>query len=92
MLALLLAGCGDGSRPAATRAPRVEQAVKSVLERRLMTSQPRTPQGSSWSTHVRRIRCAKAGANEFRCNVTFGDGSRRRVTAHARSNGDLVVG
>ena len=66
--------------------------MKSELERSLMTSQPRTEQGSRAATHVRHIRCAKAAANEFRCEVTFGDGSRRQVTAHERSDGDVVVG
>jgi hypothetical protein len=89
---LLLAGCGGTSRPAATRIPRVERAVKSTLERNLMTSQPRTEQGSRWSTHVRRIHCAKTGGNEYRCEVTFGDGSHRRVTAHELSDGNVVVG
>jgi hypothetical protein len=89
---LLLAGCGGSSRPAATRIPRIEQAVKSTLERGLMTSQPRTEQGSRWSTHVRRIRCAKTGGNAYSCEVTFGDGSQRRVTAHERSDGNVVVG
>jgi hypothetical protein len=92
MLALLLAGCGGASRPAATRVPRIERAVKSNLERTMMTSQPRTEQGSRSSTHVRRVRCAKAGGNEFSCAVTLGDGSHRTVTAHERSNGDVVVG
>lgn len=72
--------------------PRVEAAVKSTLERGLMTSQPRTEQGSRPATHVRRIRCRKASANEFSCEVTFDDGSRRQVTAHQRSDGDVVVG
>jgi hypothetical protein len=85
---LLLAGCGGGSQ----RAPRVEQAVKRRLERGLMTSQPRTEQGSRSATHVRRIRCAKAAADEFSCEVTFGDGSHRRVMAHERSDGDVVLG
>jgi hypothetical protein len=89
---LLLAGCGGTSRPAGKRIPRVEQAVKSTLERDLMTSQPRTEQGSRWSTHVRRIRCARTGGNEFSCEVTFGDGSHRRVTARERADGDVVVG
>ena len=85
---LLLAGCGGSAQ----RIPRVEQAVKSTLERNLMTSQPRTEQGSRWSTHVRRIRCIKAGGNAYRCEVTFGDGSHRRVTAHERSDGNVVLG
>jgi hypothetical protein len=88
---LLLAGCGGSSRLAATRIPRIEQAVKSELERGLMTSQPRTERGSRWSTHVRRIRCAKTGANEFSCQVTFGDGSHRRVAAREHSDGSVVV-
>lgn len=92
MLALALAGCGGGTRPAATRVPRIEQAVKSQLERRLMTSQPRTEQGSRSSTHVRRIRCAKAKGAEFSCEVTFGDGSMRRVNARERSDGGVVLG
>lgn len=92
IVALLLAGCGGGSHPAAERIPRVERAVKSSLERGLMTSQPRTEQGSRSSTHVRRIRCTKASANEFSCDVIFGDGSRRHVSAHQRSDGDVVVG
>jgi len=89
---LLVAGCGGTARPAAKRIPRIEQAVKSTLERNLMTSQPRTEQGSRWSTHVRRIRCVKADGNEYRCEVTFGDGSHRRVTARERSDGNVVVG
>jgi hypothetical protein len=66
--------------------------VKSELERSLMTSQPRTEQGSRSATHVRRIRCAKTSGVEFSCEVTLGNGSRRRVTAHERSDGDVVVG
>jgi len=92
MLALLLAGCGGGSRPAATRVPRVEQAVKSTLERNLMTSQPRTEQGSRSSTHVRSVRCEKSGGGAFSCQVTFGDGSSRQVTARERKDGDVVLG
>jgi len=92
MLALLLAGCGGGSRPAATRVPRVEQAVKTTLERNLMTSQPRTEQGSRSSTHVRSVRCEKSSRGRFSCQVTFGDGSSRRLTARERSDGDVVLG
>ena len=92
IVALLLAGCGGGSQPTAKRIPRVERAVKSKLELRLMTSQPRTEQGSRPATHVRRIRCAKTSASRFSCEVTFGNGSHRRVTAHERSDGDVVVG
>jgi hypothetical protein len=92
MLALLLAGCGGGSRPAATRAPQIERAVKSTLERNLMTSQPRTEEGSRSSTHVRRVRCARSSGNRFSCQVTFGDGSSRKVTARERSDGEVVLG
>jgi hypothetical protein len=92
MLALVLAGCGGASRPEATRIPRIEHAVKSELERSLMTSQPRTEQGSRAATHVRHIRCVKASGNEFSCEVTFGNGSRRRVIARERSDGNVVVG
>ena len=92
MLALVLAGCGGSSRPAATRVPRVEQAVKSTLERSLMTSQPRTEQGSRPATHVRRVRCTKTSGSRFSCQVTFEDGSSRRVTARERSDGDVVLG
>jgi hypothetical protein len=66
--------------------------VKSTLERNLMTSQPRTEQGSRAATHVRRVRCARASGNRFSCEVTFKDGSTRRVTARERSDGDVVLG
>jgi hypothetical protein len=92
MLALLLAGCGGASQPAATRVPRVERAVKSTLERNLMTSQPRTEEGSRSSTHVRSVRCEKSSAGRFSCLVTFGDGSSRQVTARERPDGDVVLG
>ena len=92
MLALLLAGCGGGSRPSATQVPQIERTVKSVLEQRLMTSQPRTEQGSRSSTHVRRVRCAKVSGKEFSCEVTLGDGSTRQVTARKRSDGEVVLG
>ena len=92
MLALLLAGCGGASKPAATRVPRVERAVKSTLERNLMTSLPRTEEGSRSSTHVRSVRCEKASGGRFRCQVIFGDGSSRRVTARERSDGGVVLG
>jgi hypothetical protein len=92
MLALVLAGCGGSSRPAVTRVPRIEQAVRSQLERSLMTSQPRTEQGSRAATHVRRIRCARSSGNAFSCEVTFADGSLRKVTAHERAGGEVVVG
>jgi hypothetical protein len=92
VLALLLTGCGGGSRPSATRVPQVERAVKSALEQRLMTSQPRTEQGSRSSTHVRHVRCAEVNGNEFTCEVTFGDGSTRQVRARERSDGGVVLG
>ena len=92
MLALLLAGCGGASKPAATRVPRIEQAVKSTLERNRMTSQPRTEQGSRPATHVRGVRCAKTSGNRFSCQVTFEDGSSRQVTARERADGDVVLG
>jgi hypothetical protein len=92
VLALLLTGCGGGSRPSATGVPRVERAVKSVLEQRLMTSQPRTEQGSRSSTHIRRVRCTKVNGNEFNCEVTLGDGSTRQVRARERSDGGVVLG
>jgi hypothetical protein len=87
---------GYESAPAGARTasapPRIEQDVKSVLERQLMTSQPRTEHGSSWSTHVRRVRCAARGGNEFSCRVTFMNGSHRQVTARERSDGVVAVG
>lgn len=88
MLALLLAGCGTSSRTATTRIPQVEQEVTRVLERGLMTSQPRTQEGS---THVRRVHCTTRSANTFSCEVTLRDGSRRRVTAQERRDGEVVV-
>jgi hypothetical protein len=66
--------------------------MKSTLERSLMTSQPRTEQGSRSSTHVRRVRCSKTSGNRFSCEVTFGDGSSRKVVARERSDGDVVLG
>jgi hypothetical protein len=92
MLALVVAGCGGSSRPAATRVPRVEQAVKSTLERSLMTSQPRTEQGSRPATHVRRVRCTKTSGSRFSCQVIFEDGTSRRLRVHERSDGDVVLG
>ena len=88
MLALVLAGCGGSSRPPT----RVEEAVKSTVERSLMTSQPRTEEGSRPATHVRSVRCAQATGNRFSCQVTFKDGSSRQVTARERSDGDVVLG
>lgn len=88
---LLLAACGGGSRPAPAGAPGIEQSVKSTLERGLMTSQPRGVGGSSWSTHVRRVRCAARSPREFSCEVTFMDGSRRQVTARERPNGLVAL-
>jgi hypothetical protein len=92
MLALLLSGCGGGARPAATGAPRIEQAVKSTLERTLMTSEPRAEKGSRASTHVRSVRCRRSSGGSFSCQVTFGDGSSRLVTARKRSDGEVVLG
>ena len=66
--------------------------MKSTLERSLMTSQPRTEQGSRSATHVRRVRCTKASGSRFSCQVTFGDGSSRLVTARKRSDGEVVLG
>lgn len=85
---LLLAGCGGSSQTATTRIPQIEQEVTRVLERGLMTSQPRTQEGS---THVRRVHCATRTANTFSCEVTLRDGSRRRVTARERRDGEVVV-
>lgn len=65
--------------------------MKSTLERSLMTSQPRTEQGSRSPTHVRRVRCTKTTGSRFSCQVTFGDGSSRQVTARERSDGDVVL-
>lgn len=92
VLAVLLAGCGGGSRLAPTTASRIDQAVKSTLERTMMTAQPRTEHGTSWSTHVRRVRCAAKGRQEFTCEVTFMNGSHRRVTAREGANGVVSVG
>lgn len=92
LVLIFLAGCGGGSRPAATSVSRVEQAVKRTLERELMTSQPRTERGTSWATHVRRVRCVTGSGNEFSCEVTFMNGSRRQVTARERSDGVVAVG
>jgi hypothetical protein len=66
--------------------------VKSTLERSLMTSQPRTEEGSRAATHVRRVRCTETSRSRFSCQVTFKDGSSRRVTARERSDGDVVLG
>lgn len=88
---LLLAACGGGSRPAPAGNLSIEQSVKSTLERGLMTSQPRGVGGSSWSTHVRRVRCATRSAHEFSCEVTFMDGSRRHVIARERTNGLVAI-
>jgi hypothetical protein len=57
-----------------------------------MTSQPRTEQGSLPATHVRRVRCTKTSGSRFSCQVTFADGSSRRVTARQRADGDVVLG
>ena len=92
VLAVLLAGCGGGTRSAPTAASQVEQAVKSTLERTMMTAQPRTERGSNWSTHVRRVRCAVKGRHEFTCEVTFMNGSHRRVTAREGANSVVSVG
>lgn len=89
---LLLAACGGGSQPAPAASLRIEQSVKSTLERGLMTSQPRGEGGSSWSTHVRHVRCARKSPHEFTCNVVFMDGSRRRLTARQRPNGVVALG
>lgn len=80
------------SAPASTPVSRIEQSVKSGLERNLMTSQPRTEKGSAWSTHVRRVRCVMSSGHEFRCDVTFMNGSRRQVTARVRPDGVVAVG
>ena len=89
---LLLAACGGGSQPVPAANLRIEQSVKSTLERGLMTSQPRGVGGSSWSTHVRRVRCAARSPHEFTCEVTFMDGSRRHVTARERPDGLVALG
>jgi hypothetical protein len=91
VLAALLAGCG-GSRSASPAASPIDQSVKSTLERTMMTAQPRTEHGSSWSTHVRRVRCAAKSPDEFTCEVTFMNGTRRRVTALEHANGVVSIG
>lgn len=91
VLAVLLAGCGGGTRSASTAASPIDRAVKSTLERTMMTAQPRTEGGSSWSTHVRRVRCAQKSRHEFTCEVTFMNGSNRRITAHERSNSVVSI-
>ena len=92
VVVLLPAGCGGGSGSPATRTSSVEQAVKRQLERGLMTSQPRTDQGSSPVTHVRQIHCSTTSGRAFSCEVTLGNGAHRRVTARERSDGEVVVG
>lgn len=91
VVVLLLAGCGGGSG-SATRTSSVEQAVKRELERGMMTSQPRTEQGSRPVTHVRRIHCSTTSGTAFTCSVTLGNGAHRQVTARERSDGEVVVG
>lgn len=91
LVALIVAGCGSASPPATARLTRIEQSVKSTLERGMMTAQPRTQRGSSWATHVRRIRCTRRSRGEFNCEVTLGNGTHRRVTAHEQADGNLVV-
>jgi hypothetical protein len=92
VLLLLLAGCGGGSPRASSRTLRVEQFVRGTLERRLMTSQPRTQQGSSWSTHVRRVQCTPRSRHAFTCEVTLMDGSHQRLRARERLDGVVALG
>jgi hypothetical protein len=92
VVAILLAACGGGSRSASTATSGIEQSVKSVLERTMMTAQPRTQGGTSWATHVRRVRCAVKSRHEFACEVTFMNGTHRRITAREHPNGVVSVG
>ena len=92
-LALLaVAGCGGGSRTTTTPAPQIDQSVKQALKLTMMTSHPRNEYGSSWTTHVRRIRCTKAATNKYRCDVTLRNGAHKHVIAHQRADGGVTVG
>ena len=74
MLPLVLAACGGGSEPGLRDPSRLEPAVRSRLEQRLMRANPR--EGSTaTATHVDSVDCRHERADRYRCDVAFGDGT-----------------
>src|SRR5919201_1837086 len=85
MLPLVLAGCA-GSEQGLRDSSRLEKAVRSALEQGRMEANPR--EGSSGSaTHVRGVDCARESVVRYRCDVRFGDGTRRRYVVLVSSDG-----
>ena len=85
MLPLALVACA-GSEQGLRDPSRLEHAVRSALEQRLMEANPR--EGSSGSaTHVRAVDCARESVVRYRCDVRFGDGTRRRYIVLVSSDG-----
>jgi hypothetical protein len=74
MLAAALAGCGGGSAPGLRDPARLEAAVRSQLEQRLMGANPRQESAQS-RTHIQSVDCRLERRLRYRCDVEFGDGT-----------------
>ena len=85
MLPLALVSCA-GSEQGLRDPSRLEKAVRSALEQRLMEANPR--EGSSGSaTHVRAVDCSRESVVRYRCDVRFGDGTSKRYVVLVSSDG-----
>ena len=85
MLPLAFAGCAaseQGFRDSA----RLEKALKSRLEQRLMEANPREASAGS-GTHVEDVDCSRESVVRYRCDVRFGNGTRKRYIVLVSSNG-----
>lgn len=86
MLPLGLAACGTGSEPGYRDPSRLEPAVRTQLEQRLMRANPREGSAES-ATHVAGVDCRREAGPRYRCDVEFGNGVHGDVLVFVSPDG-----